>query len=430
MKIFELLNMAIERVWNRKLVFIINICLGIVSFLLIEEVLHIYNSSMYTVNKSIDTLDVSQDELYLVQIKDYNFEDLTLGNRICAFISSIDKVDAIEYGGCFNKGAITIDTYIKGLGQIYYNYEPKVNSPFYEMFPDKLPNDNIMNALYLTDASILQICGVSLKEGNVKEFGVDGDVLNVFIGSELAKVLSIGDEYVGTMSDQRYKVVGILEEDSYYLFDGLFSRVDGNVCLDGYIVVPEIMYVEGDVWTTLKYTDSYLFKTTDIESARKDIEELAKENRLVIEIKSYEELVDEYISDDSTFESCVLLTVVVLFLTFVSYVTTRVVEIFTAKNEIGILYSCGFSSRNISIMLLYENAINLVLSVIIALMISYSNRISKSVFGSAYVKIDKEIFFSQDIWMVGLIALVMLILSTVIPYCVLKRLNINQMIEE
>ena len=430
MKIVDLIYMAIERVWNRKLIFIINICLGIISFLLIEEAIHMYNSSMYIVNKSMDTVTINHNELFVIEIKDYNYEDVTLGNRIGAFISSISEVESVEYGGCFNLESVTIDAMVAGLGQIFYNYEPKENAVFYERFPGIMPKDNIINTLLLTDASVLQVSGISLKEGNIDEFCANDGVLNVFIGSDLANVLSIGDEYTDTMNKCTYKVVGILKEDSYFMYNDFFGNVDGNACLDGYMIIPEIVRNNVDALAMFRYLDSYVFKTTDIEKTRKDIENLAKENRLTINIKNYEELVDEYISKDSSLEITILLAVVILSLTFVSYVTTRTVEIFTSKNEIGILYSCGFSNRDISTLLFFENSINIILAFISAMIYTYITNISKSVFGQVYVSINKEIFFKQDIWIIGFIAIAIILLSTAIPSYVSKRIKINQMIEE
>lgn len=102
MKFKDKLLMAIDNIWRRKLIFLINTILGIVAITLLAMVVHMYNRTTYT-NKEINRITVlSEDEIYFLSLKTFNFkENENLINRVLDFYEEIKNIETVNWFGTY-----------------------------------------------------------------------------------------------------------------------------------------------------------------------------------------------------------------------------------------------------------------------------------------------------------------------------------------
>lgn len=426
MKISDRILMAMVRMWNRKWLVTITIILGIFTIGLMGTTIHIYNEVTYREKEIARITKVDDERLLYVKIFNMNSEDKTLNTRIINFVRNINSIESLTWASSFIIQDSTITEKIDGLEKIYKEYnESGVIKGFENIFSNELLDEynKSINTISI-NASALEATGIEIPV-ELSDLKITEEYIPVLVGYELGKIMPVGNSYI-LYSGKKIKVVGVLEEKSEYYCSSISSGNKPIICLDGYVVFPELYNYEEN--NTGNYRDSILAYMKN-DNAYEEINKLANECGLVIDIYTIEELLDKQLEENEENQDVLMLMVVILLLTFIAYTAAGVVSVLTEKREIGIYYSCGFNRKNIASIILIENAIKIIISLIIGIYFVYREVVAKSL-TEYYEILSKDVFLSYDLPFIIGIVLLMLCIVTIIPTILLGKIPISSMVRE
>ena len=427
MKMIDRVIISIVRIWNRKWIAAINIVLGVFAIGLMGTTIHMYNEASYREKEISRITEVDSEKLLYVYIANMNFEDKSLKNRILQFVKDIKSVNSADWAGTFIVGETTLKESVDGLNDIYMRYSEKgevsmLSSAILDM-SKKFKYNKTINTLSI-NASALQATGIELPI-ELEALKETEEYIPVLVGSELSKIMKVGSVYT-LLSEKTIKVVGVLEKGSNYYCSSISEGAKPIISLDGYVVFPET-YEYGE-FNASACRDSILVYMNN-EKVYEELYHMANKYRLSIEISNIEELLDKQLKENEDNKDMLMLMVVILFLTSVAYVTAGIVSVLTEKQELGIYYSCGFTHKDIAIILLIENIIKILISVIIGIFIVYKDVVNNRI-SANYIELSKDVFFRYDVTFIVPIVLLILIVVTVIPIKILNRISVSSMVRE
>lgn len=419
------LMFAIDRMWNRKFICILNIVLMTVSFVLIEQAAHIYNKTTYLVKEVDRITKVDTDRLVMVEIKDLNYEDVTLSSRISAFIDELSDCNGVVWSGTY----MIEDTLLDGnvaydLTEIYETYRERAYSDAMEsVFSESLDREKRVNVLK-TNLDVLTATGVDVSNVDIDAFEECKDYIPVLAGAKLAEVLPVGTE-LKFIGDYNVKVIGAIEEESYFYGTSIFDTPRGYIDLSGYLIVPE----NSDIGIDTLYNDSVLaYVDVNVEKTLEEINTLAKTYRLTLKLttlkEKYEIIDDEYENVDEIF----MYMAFIVALTIVSVIITSVVQVLTKRNEMGILYSSGFTTKNLIEIMLIENCFKIFIAWGFVILKQFLNIKTNILYDRITREIEKSIFVRYDLPFMFIVLVALPIIVTVIPALLLKCTPIREMV--
>lgn len=425
MKLRDKLLISFDRIWRRKIIFLINVVLGIISITLLGMVAHMYNKTTYLEKEINRITEVNSDDLLTVSINNWNLEDKTLKSRIIKFLEDIDDLASIKWSGTYIIDEKSLPYDIDGLCEIYKKYrqfgEEETLSILMDL--DTLYGDRYFNTLSV-DIRELKATGVILPD-DIEVLEATDEYIQVLVGSELSDKFIIGNEYV-IGDSKKIKVVGGLESGSRFYGTSLFENPKGSICLDGYMIFPEVYDYDEIVSSTACNNSILAYKLN--QNASEEIKKAAALNGLYVEVYTLNDRLEAVLKEDDTYKDMRLLMYIMLLLSLVAFSTAGIVSIITNKNEIGIYYSCGFSTLNISGIIIIENILQLGLSMIVSVFLLYENIVNIGILDSITKSISFDIFIRYDMVLVLLSVIIVFILVTIIPVLALKKIPVSNMI--
>ena len=428
MKIKDKLMISFDNIWRRKLIFAINTMLGIVAIVLLGMVLHMYNKTTYTNNEVSRLTVLDEDKIYLLSLGTSNFEEnKTLRNRVIRLFEKINDCEAVEWSGTYIVDSFCIEEKRIGLEEIYKEYSPtgdRLGGMIYiDTYEDMQINRISMNI------SMLSATGVETPI-NVHNLKVTDEYIEVLVGSKLKDFYEIGKVYTYQKLDEEIsiKIMGYLEEQSYFYQTDMLTSPPVSICLDGFIVFPEQYQYSEDILDTEFIYSMLIYSRND--NIEQELKTMAAEYNISIQLKSLEETMETTLEKDKDYQNVKLLMIVVFILTVIAYSTASIVGIIIRKNEIGIFYSCGFTTGNVIGMVAIENIIQLILVGVISLYVVYSKFIVENTYVQKTLDVETDIFFRYDIVAILSIILLVFVIVTVVPTMVLRRITVNSMIKD
>ena len=431
MKLKDKLLIAFDRIWRRKIIFFINVVLGVISITLLGMVAHMYNKTTYLEKEINRITEVNSDDLLTISINNWNLEDKTLKSRIVNFLEDIDDLDSIEWSGTYIIEEKPLSYDIDGLGEIYKNYRQFGDD---QMLSNLMDFDTLYGDRYLNTLSVdireLKATGVVLPD-DIEVLEAGDKYIQVLVGSELSDKFIVGNEYVigneYVLGDtKKIKVVGSLETGSLFYGTSLLANPKGSICLDGYMIFPEVYDYDEVVSATACNNSILAYKLN--QNASEDIKKVAALNGIYVEVYTLNERLEAVLKEDDTYKDMRLLMYIMLLLSLIAFSAAGIVSIITHKNEIGVYYSCGFSTLNISGIIIIENILQLGLSLIMAIFLLYENIVNISISDSITKSITSDIFIRYDIGLVLLSVIMVFVFVTVIPILVLGKIPVSDMI--
>lgn len=429
MKIIDKILMSIDSIWKRKFIFLINTILGIISIVLLGMVLHMYNKTTY-VNKEIDRItEISEDEIYLLSINTINFEeDKSLKNRVVGLLDAINNMDSVKWCGTYVVDTLYFDEKREGLEEIYKEYNPEG-----DMYRSLIYLDDYVNkAVNRISMNIeeLSATGVKLPD-NIESLDVTKDYIEVLVGEKLSDYFNVGEIYTYHQLDENIsiKIMGYLPLNSYFYQSDFLSSTTGKISLDGYMIFPEQYNYSTDNYMCNIYFDDILLYSDD-DNIKKEVETIGQEFNVSVNVTSLEKSMDLILEANSDYQNVKLLMIVIFLLTIIAYATSGIVSILIKKNQIGIYYSCGFTTRNIISNVAIENIIQMILVYVISAYLIYTKFIVENVHIEKELIIEKDIFVKYDATVILIIVLFMFVIMTAIPAIILKRIQVNRLISD
>lgn len=424
MRLRDKLVIAVDNIWRRKVIFLVNALFGIVSFVLFFLVIHMYNKYTYISNE-IENLAVKDTQkIYIVENKTFNYEeDKLLYKKIDKFYSDIKKMNGVQEAGNYCYGSVYTREMMDGLEEIYQKYSMEDELWDDAEALDKL-KDRRVNVLS-TDLGILSATGVANADG-VDELDVYDEYIEVLAGAELKNIFIKDNVY--TLNDEiAIKVVGYLESNATFFQENILGNENVSVDLDGYLIFPEINKYEP--YENVVESVNYIFISEDIDIS-KAISEMANACKLNMKVDSLDNLMNNKFKSGDQYESIKMLMIVIALLTILSYSVAGIIDVLTKKSELAVFYACGFLTKdNISIVAI-QNVIGLIISLIAASVIIFQKSIMNITYSEEIRSISARIFWRYDMPIVLLVALLMFAIVTIVPTFAIRKISVGIMIKE
>lgn len=239
----------------------------------------------------------------------------------------------------------------------------------------------------------------------------------LYLGYEYRNLVSVGD-VLGTTGNGTYIVAGILQKGS--LMPTNLENLQEFTISSAYSLdygVLQIVPNETNVYYYFSLEDGYEF----IEAQRM-IQQAAEKQGWLVSIGSRDarlSLIDEYLKPVNRYVWQMLLVVgLTACLVAACYQTMSIIN---RKSEYGILYANGASTRDLIGMILIENLVKLLISLILLmpLFVLLAQRVFIFFYGDRYML--QWMIWSQVSWKVLLVGLGMMLLSSILPVYTLTR---------
>lgn len=277
---------------------------------------------------------------------------------------------------------------------------------------------------------MIKLCKLSIERGtNPSQLNQREDVIPLYLGSNFSKV-PIGTTYI--QKDDKgetiteYRVMGILKSGSEWIAERVlytteYLQLDNTVPLDNLVicVLPGETGVTGLEWS---YT---LVDGISFEETEKQLKELAKEYDLEITFGRVDSVFAEKEKANSKIISYSLkICFIVSISAFVVMLCIQLAGILNNLSDYGVFYANGASTLDLLLVLFWENMIKIVTAFILAALACYG--LVHRYFGWSYSymqEIAKNILFQDTYWKMAGVAFVLVISASIIPMCVLKRMQ-------
>ena len=275
---------------------------------------------------------------------------------------------------------------------------------------------NDIEVFHMMD-SAWDMMNLELYEGNLPDQYNLEEYNPIYLGYEYRNLVNVGD-VLGTTGNGTYIVAGILQKGSLVpakLEDLQEFTISSAYSMDYGVLQIESTDLGAYYYFSLK--DGYEF----IEAQRM-IQQAAEERGWIVSIGSLDarlSLIDEYLKPVNRYVWQMLLVVgPTACLVAACYQTMSII---TRKSEYGILYANGASTRDLIAIILIENLVKMLISLILLmpLFVLLAQKVFTLFYGDRYM--IQWMIWSQVSWKVLLVGLGMMLLSSILPVYTLTR---------
>lgn len=396
MHLWALLQSTFLLIYSRKKAFFVTLLLLVVSFLVVDYALMLLVPVCGSKAMLSQTLSRHSGDIYCLNMWKYFFPGYDAQEDIYSLLQDIQNLEQVEGAGVY----------------FYTNTEgiAAEDSDLLVISPELLPMTRLKD---MTGSWI----DLSPQEGSHP----------AAVGYALRDRYPVGSVIHDIQQETDYVVKYILEKDCRFLVEDIGSGL--CVSLDERIVVGASAYLEEYMYA-LDYGLSqnslcfFVSPGADIAKIEPQIYRCAETYGLdIYNIKSFSEKAHMSFGDIWQNKELFVMPLLLLIMAVVATVVSSMMEIYTRKRTIGILYAAGYFKRDIKRMYVMENAIKLGIAFSVAI---------------AYWSTQRD-FFAQDsagfvlrqVFFVSLlIALVMLAVGSIFPLRLLDKLPVAQIVME
>ena len=274
--------------------------------------------------------------------------------------------------------------------------------------------------------SAWEMMNLELYEGNLPD-QYDLEEYNlIYLGYEYRNLVNVGD-VLGTTGNGTYIVAGILQKGSLVpakLEDLQEFTISSAYSMDYGVLQIESVDMGAYYYFSLKDGSEFI-------EAQRMIQQAAEEQGWIVSIGSLDarlSLIDEYLKPVNRYVWQMLLVVgLTACLVAACYQTMSII---TRKSEYGILYANGASTRDLIAMILIENLMKMLISLILLmpLFVLLAQKVFTLFYGDRYM--IQWMIWSQVSWKVLLVGLGMMLLSSILPVYTLTRYSPVELIGE
>lgn len=313
--------------------------------------------------------------------------------------------DCIQGAGTWNMGISTEDCmqFLKEVQQDHVVSEMVLDYGGVEVF-------------YMMD-SAWEMMNLELYEGNPPDQYDLTEYNPLYLGYEYRNLVHTG-EVLGTTGNGTYIVAGILQKKSLMpmrLEDVQEFTISSAYSMDYEVL--QIVSIDLGAYHYFSLKDGYEF----IE-AQQMIQQAAEKRGWLVSIGSLDarlSLIDAYLKPVNRYVWQMLLVVgLTACLVAACYQTMSII---TRKSEYGILYANGASTRDLIAMILIENLVKMLISLVllIPLFVFLAQKVFIFLYGDRYML--QWMIWSQVSWKVLLVGIGMMLLSSILPVYTLKH---------
>ena len=288
----------------------------------------------------------------------------------------------------------------------------------------QMPNNNLQ--MLVVDKELLSLCEIGFDEDRLQEYmnETNENIQYLYLGNAY-KEIPVGTEFIDSSQKPSiiYKVAGILKEDTCFASKDLMFGVDFTTLRSDVNMNYEIILInnEASVFSPWMFSVN---KKYSFEEGKNELKRIANLNEIKIKAYSLQSVFDKAqieteIMQDSLLEMLILIIIVIS----VIVISLQIVEIFHRSHIYGIMYSVGFLSSEINVIMIIRNIIYFIFSICVGLLILLA--IGKKYF-ITNIQVN-DMFFElllQQVLPSGLILMLILFsVITIIPSVIFCRLD-------
>ena len=377
-----ILRPAIDVMTRRIGLFILTILLSVVSFVLIYIVFMIYSN--YSISDTIlkEATNYGKKESYVMKLT--IFEDGL--ENVNQFSQELNE-KGIKTGRIYSSG---IDG---GIQEIYCMDSGYADYISFTAGGKELDFDNEQDSYY-----------------------------SAYVGIAYAELYPVGSEFV--VGEEIYKVKGVLDKEQL-----LIIAPDGNQLYDG---MPSEYVIVGEASNTVNSNRLYVFSDVNENNLRKMINDTAEKFDYGYMMSSiYSCVQDNHEQDIEESKIVIVLGYILLAITFVVICVVSVSSVFMNSPMYAVLYAFGYGHKDIYRIILIENGVRMLVSVMVAFALSSIYMLKA--YGSGYASfVRNTVIRTYTLYGGGILlvtGIVIFIVSSIIPVLIFRKISINSLLK-
>lgn len=283
--------------------------------------------------------DEGMDNVYKINMWEYYVTGIFDRSSLELLLSDINEIDGIKGAGLY--------------------------------FPDSVFSAGEREDTLFVSEELLQLFPLKNVEGDVCSFPGSGTEVPVFAGYGLQEQYPVGTVFC--VSDVTCRVVEVLEKNSIWLagktnYGELMSLDNMFVMGVGYSKQLRDTTGCGDLGFGLDNFYYFLEPDADREKIQQAVIQAAREEKLrIYDTYLLEEAVDSAIMEMLKEPEYYLMPFLLIIISTVIMLLSAVLNVSIRKRNIGVMYTIGYSGRDIARIFTMENALKLLLGIMIAL---------------------------------------------------------------
>lgn len=376
-------RLAIDVMTRRLGLFVLTIFLGIVSFSLIYSVFMTYMD--YSISDRIQNkaTNYSQKQSYYLNISIF-YDEL---ENLDKFKEKLSENDNVEVGN---------------------TYSVEIDGSTWE--------------IYFVDSGYAAYTKLTSNGQPLDFTGEDGQNLPAYVGSAYEEKYPIGTKF--SVDEEIYQVVGILDDEQIFV-----SMPNGNQLYDS---VPSEKTIIG-LSSEAGYSSSmYVFSYMSQDELQQYIKDVAREFEYGFRMQSiYDNNQENRSYEIEAAHIVITLSYILLAITFVVVCVVSVSSVFLNSPTYAVLYAFGYDHKDMYRIIMLENGVRVLLSVVPAYAISCLY--TYVVYGNGYASyVRKVVTETHALYGGGLLlalGIVIFIVSTVLPVFFYKRMSVTEILK-
>ena len=409
MKLQTKIRFAIDMLIESPVNFFISVLLSGIGFGLFGFTLFVYLAGNNGINSAERVLSNGVKQTGIIDLDEF-YDDK--GKEFRKQVYSSEIIDCI---GAFSYSGFDVEVFHE-LYDIQYRNE--INQS------QQMPNNNLQ--MLVVDKELLSLCEIGFDEDRLQEYmnETNENIQYLYLGNAY-KEIPVGTEFIDSSQKPSiiYKVAGILKEDTCFASKDLMFGVDFTTLRSDVNMNYEIILInnEASVFSPWMFSVN---KKYSFEEGKNELKRIANLNEIKIKAYSLQSVFDKAqieteIMQDSLLEMLILIIIVIS----VIVISLQIVEIFHRSHIYGIMYSVGFLSSEINVIMIIRNIIYFIFSICVGLLILLA--IGKKYF-ITNIQVN-DMFFElllQQVLPSGLILMLILFsVITIIPSVIFCRLD-------
>ena len=355
------------RIKGLAIILLFTIAIVMIHMAIYEQEISRYNITM------TKRLFPERDNLYNIRVWVTDTSEAS-AQCMAVFLENLKRLNGVEISGRFfdcNEQFVELQD-----NEEFLKYNQKINeSNSYGMDPVWLD-------MYYVDRDLTALLGVS-----ELSMAKHGNVIPVLVGYNYKDYLKEGEIYTN-LDGNRYEICGVLPEG--FNIPPLLLLGSDYPCeiMDNKLIALFDKQVDPVHIYIFNGANSIYCVTDGEEDTEEQIKEVAKESFVNIQIKTVDEMIEQYKKDNKqNLQTTALLTGISVLAAFLAMLSFSVIQIILKKHEYGILFANGISGGEVTWLIALENGIRQLIAFILGTII-VAQRIETHTYTYVYQKMD------------------------------------------
>lgn len=332
MHIGFIIKNVLDYMYKRKINFILTIIISVVTMYLLAMVLTLAGESYYYIYAVKNTIKNTQYLNINIFMDPSNMD-------YCANVEAFDKEMKKDFGNQYGKFMF-----------VTTNLQNQVTE-----FSES------SDVLYI-DSTLADVCKETIDFENAVK---NTQRIKACVGSSLSEKYPVGTILKNINTGSELEIVGTLKNEQTWIPSLLFHTKDAVVSLDKYIVaeMDDSFFNTSLDFYANAFNSFYIKCESEQEcaDAKNKVKEIAGQNKILYYANTVDELISQEKDENKAlFQSVGNLTIFVVLIAILAFVSANLSDIYSRHNEFGIMYINGVSSLDIYFMIWIENLIKFV----------------------------------------------------------------------